>query len=527
MIAQFPTPFADELLASACARLISRFNPPSRRAIVESLFGPNAVVVFDFPSRLDHFVACLPLMHGLKSDTLIQRHTLLPLYAPFLPRERLDRVVATMCGNKGNSVHMLMGVMASRMPTPQWLRLCPGCLSHDLKQCGEVYWHRVHQLTGLTVCPVHGCALIESDVARTNRINRHQWECPPEKISRSTPVLPTFSRVLRDLAEDALWLLNNCHHQPGPEKLLGIYVALLRKKGLASHAGRLQMKEIYRQFADRFVPELLDHLYCAINPDTQADWLGKILRSAHIVQAPLRHLLLIHFLGYRAEKFFSDIAASRLWVELETSIPALCSRTRLKKDVDSASLETYWNDRSLSLRAIARHFHLDPHTVKRKAVECGLHFPRRAGRTTHRSIDREKCSRPRLANDRKTWKRLQIRYPQRSASELRGRHPTLFARLYRQDRIWLQNNQPAPKQVSRVQRADWQSRDRFFSRQVTRAAQLLLRQGNRLTRYTISQSLGIGGVMYKYPAKLPRTVTAILLCVERHRMKIGASSGTR
>ena len=38
-------------------------------------------------------------------------------------------------------------------------RFCPMCLEADLRLCGEPYWHRVHQLPNVVLCPLHLCVL--------------------------------------------------------------------------------------------------------------------------------------------------------------------------------------------------------------------------------------------------------------------------------------------------------------------------------------------------------------------------------
>lgn len=44
------------------------------------------------------------------------------------------------------------------------LRYCPACAANDREQYGEAYWHRIHQLIGIQVCPVHRCYLMDSSV---------------------------------------------------------------------------------------------------------------------------------------------------------------------------------------------------------------------------------------------------------------------------------------------------------------------------------------------------------------------------
>lgn len=39
------------------------------------------------------------------------------------------------------------------------------CLIEDTQKYGEPYWHRMHQIPGVLVCPTHGFVLLDSSIA--------------------------------------------------------------------------------------------------------------------------------------------------------------------------------------------------------------------------------------------------------------------------------------------------------------------------------------------------------------------------
>lgn len=41
------------------------------------------------------------------------------------------------------------------------LRVCPECLKEDLRKYGVGYYHRIHHMPGISICPYHDCALFE------------------------------------------------------------------------------------------------------------------------------------------------------------------------------------------------------------------------------------------------------------------------------------------------------------------------------------------------------------------------------
>src|SRR5713101_341244 len=176
MIGIFPDPYPGEIFYSFCARLCERAGYSKHRIAMRDLFGCEAVVAsVAFPSHLDDLVARLPPGSVYTSDYLLVKHTLLPFYSPFLPLERVSRLRQDMCGRKGPAIHMRSGVMASRVPLPRWLRFCPQCVAEDRNRFGECYWHRVHQISGVELCPFHEVSLQESNAHATNKRTRHEY----------------------------------------------------------------------------------------------------------------------------------------------------------------------------------------------------------------------------------------------------------------------------------------------------------------------------------------------------------------
>ena len=85
MIRHFPVLYPGELLYSGCARFTDRMQFPTLGATNLELFGNRmAIPVVDLPHQIDRLVANLPAGHRYDADALIDQHTLLPLYAPFL-----------------------------------------------------------------------------------------------------------------------------------------------------------------------------------------------------------------------------------------------------------------------------------------------------------------------------------------------------------------------------------------------------------------------------------------------------------
>jgi hypothetical protein len=93
MIGCFPDPYPDELLYSVCARYHTRMMYfSSGYKTIQELFGNTSGVTIDLPTRLEYLTTALPPGHRYTVDYLIDRHTLLPFYSPFLTVERVERI---------------------------------------------------------------------------------------------------------------------------------------------------------------------------------------------------------------------------------------------------------------------------------------------------------------------------------------------------------------------------------------------------------------------------------------------------
>lgn len=159
MIGFFPDPYPDELIYSICARFQERVGYLNSSSTIRELFGSaNYTINVALPHHLNNLISVLPPGHHYTVDRLIDEHTLLPFFSPFLEPER---VTFLREGSRENNVTHL-GITTSSIRLPDWFRFCPLCAKEDRKQFGESYWHRLHQLPGVKVCHVHNIFLEDS-----------------------------------------------------------------------------------------------------------------------------------------------------------------------------------------------------------------------------------------------------------------------------------------------------------------------------------------------------------------------------
>ncbi|MGY5345903.1 TniQ family protein [Paenibacillus glucanolyticus] len=153
-IAFFSSPFPDEILYSVFARYHARSGNENIKKTMRDLFGSKTVcAVTDLPAHLNQLQISIP-GNAISVGTLLNKHTLLPYFRPFMPVERYELILEQLIYGNGQSVFMKMGLPASGVTKPEVLRYCPACVSFDRKEYGAAYWHRSHQLTGVFICPI-------------------------------------------------------------------------------------------------------------------------------------------------------------------------------------------------------------------------------------------------------------------------------------------------------------------------------------------------------------------------------------
>lgn len=534
MIGYFPAAYPDELLYSVCARCFDRLCYPSKQSIVQELFGTRTILAcIELPSHLDKLVAALPAGHHYTADQLIDYHTLLPFYGPFLPPARLHRIRQDMYGNNWPTIHMRAGIMASHVPLPRWLRCCSLCVQEDEEAYGECYWHRIHQVPGVEVCPFHKVYLQNSNILAQNRETRYEFVSAKHAIQQMVlqePIsIDSRHEVLLSVALDALWLLSQHHLSRDLQSLYRRYSQLLADLDLATYRGRVFISELQQRFRSCYSPDILEMLSCKIDERVNENWLVRLVRKPDHAQHPLHHILLIHFLGHSAETFFNILSEnppfgegpwpclnpvsnhyhqfqiqqckivfsqyvhgrpvgtfsctcgftySRTGPDVSPEDRFKFSKVKSFGSLWQERLRLLWEDETVSLRGMARQLGVDPLTVKRYATQMGFTFPRPAGTSIplkeaqkSHPVDSKVSETTTVEMRRTIWLHTMQEYPDAGTKDLRSKAPGVFSWLYRNDKAWLKAHLSLTRVVKKQHSyIDWTGRDHQLAQAVKEAA---------------------------------------------------------
>lgn len=212
MLGFFPTPYPDELLYSVLARYYAWSANVSPKVALQELFGKTTVVAtFDLPSHIESLVQNLPFGSKHAVESLIRQNTLYPLYAPFLPTVRAKTIFDSMRDHFSGDIHTRTGIMASAVPQINFFRFCPVCLLEDSEKYGEQYWHRVHQIVGVLICPIHQVHLQNSRI-KIQGDNRHEFYAADAENCIFKPLVVDYTKSTLDklnlFAQDADLFIN-------------------------------------------------------------------------------------------------------------------------------------------------------------------------------------------------------------------------------------------------------------------------------------------------------------------------------
>lgn len=200
MIVQFPSFYPDELVYSLLARYYVQSGYIRYTFAAEDLFWsktvrPDVEFVNQYtPAALQMITQNIPI------EQVIEKHTMFSYYGRFLPKERRNKAFEALVRMQGN-YHNLLPMPKRKNGTDRFLRYCPVCAENDRKQYGETYWHRLHQLQGIKICPIHRCYLNDSDVmisGKTSPTLISSETAIPEK--KNTPLL-CENEIERKIAE--------------------------------------------------------------------------------------------------------------------------------------------------------------------------------------------------------------------------------------------------------------------------------------------------------------------------------------
>ncbi|WP_232700026.1 TnsD family Tn7-like transposition protein [Brevibacillus daliensis] len=505
MLSHFPVLFQDELLYSGIARYHLISGNSSQKQTINDLFGDkSSSATVDLPSSLKQLSQRLREHYSI--DTLIRKHTIYPYYTAFLTERKAVDIYNLMSGSSlCGEVHVTLGLSASLIKSPRYLKFCKVCYKENILQFNEPYWHRSHQLPGVYICHIHKCPLTETEIFFTTRERQFEF-VPLVKLDidqyRDIKINLNYWDHLLMISEQSARLMSL--QKIGMEPLKS-YTTMLSSRRYITPGGRFRFVKLIHGFYEFYTEGFLQYLNCTI--DSSDSWFHKMLRGQHEIFHPLRHLLMHKFLDLEITEqlpkaklpfgkgpwpCLNKIAEHYGELIIDHCTVTRCSKTGLPIGTFSCSCgfiysrsgpdKTHkdivrigrikqfghvWNIKfnqlyrqNMSLRAKASLLGVDPGTVKRKYDQLVL-----------MSTNKEKIDTKQELSTRRERFMVSVKEANLNNIPIRNLNARDYLWLYRHDRTWLlqvisDNRRESFKRSSII---DWQERDKRFLHDIKQA----------------------------------------------------------
>lgn len=540
-------PYSDEILFSVLARYHNINGQIHTRPVLRDIYGVgHKKTSVDLPSSVGSIIS-----HGIIDFTveeIIEKCTHFPFYRPFLSESQVEDVYKLMSEDGGNAVHLISGIMASVVKNSESLRLCPACLTEDIQNYGEPYWHREHQLPGMITCSIHENELITEccECAEPFSANKtREFILCPLFCGNGHDLSKENSKIVDDrllnISKGIAELFHVCQLGKIPVNIRELYVCQLNQLNLYTVHKRIRQKELHSKFLAMFTTDLLERLGVPV-PNGQDSWLSRIFRKPRYSIHPLLHALIIQFLWGSVKSISShshDVPfGSGPWpclnktanhhreLTIEEVKITRCTDTkrpvgsfkciqcgfhysRRGPDIAADDIFTYgrvkdfghvWREKAdkllengESIRPIARALNVDSATIN-------LYIKKK-------QITQDVLQKSELGLRRKRFLQSIDNSVGDSYSEVKQKNARDYRWLYRHDREWLQSVLPVrTKLVGKVHRVDWDQRDKKMVKEINQRI-LNLRMGShkpvRITVSRIGRSIGKLALLERYLDKLP------------------------
>lgn len=575
MINYFPNLYDDEILYSTIARYHACSGNVDYKNTINELFNSIDIIAnIEFPGRLKILAENLPVSLGITADYIIQNHTLLPLYVPFLPRLRRHQIEQKMKYINGKNIKTQIGFTAGGICRKKELMYCPLCVSEDIQKYGEAYFHRIHQAEGVLICPEHSCILKNYPIKR-NEVSRLEFiKLELNKIRGSSCDLIENPKLykLRDVAKGANYLVNASLNNYDQKKTNEKYKQLLKQREFLTTSGRIKQREVYEAFKTFYSEELLNILESNVDFDNEYNWLKVALRKGKRVIHPIRNILLILFLCQDVKTFFEGeqlkvrgnlyypclnpvcknyrkLVVTKHTVRCnkksgENVITLYCScgfiYTRKEKDdifkirrikcfgpLWEKRLKELVTEGMYSINSIARQLRCDPKTVIKYADKLGVNqYLVTSMKVTYvrdkkpeHIVNAEKYKEDILSAIRKN--------PATTKQEIKKELYKQYIWLYKNEKIWLDNNMPLSQKSkgnNNNMNVLWDERDEKILDLLRKEYGMLMQQKEhkRITKSLLGRRLNILSLLEKKLDKLPKTkryLDKILETVEDYQLR--------
>lgn len=286
-----PKAFPDELFLGRLIRYLLLAGE-SERSFSFRVFGSSRVSIHPF---LTAGVSRIAELSGEESESLLSRETLAPLFFFYLPKHAISLKEDLLSGDGARAFRH------SQLPSFNSggtlnLKWCPICVSKDLFELGVAYWHRAHQIPGVTSCWEHHVRLLSCVLKERQRLCVGLPPLLNQDVEAASAIESNVARFSYDLLAEL--------ERPQPSiDLMDKYRSRLNELGFITPKGKVRRKPLMEALtADLAMYPIQKSLFPRYSTDYH--YISELL-SVGTNCHPFRHLLLGTWLFKFADKFLN------------------------------------------------------------------------------------------------------------------------------------------------------------------------------------------------------------------------------
>ncbi|MEZ9131630.1 TnsD family Tn7-like transposition protein [Vibrio breoganii] len=238
----------------------------------------------------------LSRLMGDSAETLLYEQTIIPMLLFFLPQHS-EKLQKLFLGNNGNKALWESQFSSFAQGNSCCLKWCPDCLAEDVSRVGVAYWHRSHQVFGVSACYKHRKKLQIVELSSRQRLARSLL--PSNYKNPEGSVTDVESKV----AIYASGLLKVISAKADPFNWAKAYRNKLNDLGYLTQGNQIRRQALFKDFFES-VSSYPRYDDCPLPKHSQDyRYLSELLlpMSSH---HPFRHLLFGSWLFERAEELF-------------------------------------------------------------------------------------------------------------------------------------------------------------------------------------------------------------------------------
>jgi len=307
MVGFFTDPYPNELLYSAIARyhyymgnsyyLDTNYEVYGVRKPISNLY---------FGVYLDYLYKALGGSYSIKE--LILKYTIFPFYQPFISEDLCNEIINSMKLGNPNFATLILFRSRTCKCKKNYLYYCPKCAIEDIEKYDEAYFHREHQLDGITICLIHKVLLKPYKYYKPweNVYDYIRLDKAKADLEIEFPIVDEMYEKMIEVTKLSYELFSLDTSILNKQELCKYYKNILKEKGFATLTGKIRRKELKEAMVDYYGDYFLNSLESLIQVDNINNWVDLIFQNRNFIQ-PIRHLLLINFLGQTISEVIVNI----------------------------------------------------------------------------------------------------------------------------------------------------------------------------------------------------------------------------